>query len=92
MKLVTLGTSHGDPCLNRDNSSLLLRLAGGDYLFEAGAPVNALFIRKHIPFERLKAVFVSHSHEDHIGGLPGILKSLVKRPKPGQDDAKGKKK
>jgi len=84
MKLVTLGTSHGDPCLNRDNSSLLLRTGGGDYLFEAGAPVNALFIRKHIPFERLKAVFVSHSHEDHIGGLPGLLKSLVKRPKPGQ--------
>ena len=83
-KLVTLGTSHGDPCLDRDNSSLLLRTKGGDYLFEAGAPVNALLIRRKIPFAGLRAVFVSHSHEDHIGGLPGLVKSLVKRPVPGQ--------
>jgi len=84
LKLVTLGTSHGDPGLRRFNSASLLRTSGGDYLFEAGAPVNALMIRKGIPFAGLKAVFVSHTHEDHIGGLPGLIKSLVKRPEPGQ--------
>lgn len=84
LKLITLGTSHGDPGLRRFNSALLLRVSGGDYLFEAGAPVNALMIRKGIPFAGLRAVFASHSHEDHIGGLPGLVKSLVKRPVPGQ--------
>lgn len=84
LKLITLGTSHGDPCPTRFNSALLLRTSAGDYLFEAGAPVNALMIRKGIPFGNLKAVFVSHTHEDHIGGLPGLIKSLVKRPVPGQ--------
>ncbi|MBQ9500947.1 MAG: TIM barrel protein [Lentisphaeria bacterium] len=84
VKLITLGTSHGDPGLRRFNSALLLRTSGGDYLFEAGAPVNALMIRKGIPFAGLKAVFASHTHEDHIGGLPGLIKSLVKRPEPGQ--------
>lgn len=84
MKLITLGTSHGDPELNRFNSSLLLRSSAGDYIFEAGAPVNALLIRKNIPFSNIKAVFVSHSHEDHTGGLPGLVKSLIKRPVPGQ--------
>ena len=84
MKLITLGTSHGDPGQKRFCSALLLSTSQGDYLFEAGAPVNALFIRKNIPFERLKAVFISHSHEDHTGGLPGLLKSIVKRPVPGQ--------
>ena len=84
LKLITLGTSHGDPGPHRFNSALLLRTSGGDYLFEAGAPVNALMIRKGIPFSNLKAVFVSHSHEDHIGGLPGLIKSLVKRPEAGQ--------
>ena len=84
MKLITLGTSHGDPGLKRFCSALLLSTSWGDYLFEAGAPVNALFIRRDIPFSRLKAVFISHSHEDHTGGLPGLLKSIVKRPEPGQ--------
>ena len=84
MKLITLGTSHGDPGLKRFCSALLLSTSRGDYLFEAGAPVNALFIRRDIPFSRLKAVFISHSHEDHTGGLPGLLKSIVKRPEPGQ--------
>lgn len=46
MKLITLGTSHGDPVLTRFNSSSVLRTAQGDYIFESGAPVNALLIRK----------------------------------------------
>ena len=83
-KLITLGTSHGDPGPRRFNSALMLRTSAGDYLFEAGAPVNALMIRKKIPFAGLKAVFVSHTHEDHIGGLPGLIKSLIKYPGAGQ--------
>ena len=84
VKLITLGTSHGDPTLTRFNSALLLQVSGKSYLFEAGAPVNALMIRHGIEFADIKAVFVSHSHEDHIGGLPGLIKSLVKRPVDGQ--------
>ena len=84
LKLITLGTSHGDPTPSRFNSASILHTSAGDYLFEAGAPVNALMIRKGIPFSSLKAVFVSHTHEDHIGGLPGLIKSLIKRPEPGQ--------
>ena len=84
MKLITLGTSHGDPTLTRFNSALVLQVGNTNYLFEAGAPVNALMIRRDLPFASLKAVFVSHAHEDHIGGLPGLIKSLVKRPEPGQ--------
>ena len=79
MKLITLGTAHGTPTLTRDSSSSILEVNGEYYLFEAGAPVNALMIRKSLPFEKLRAVFVSHSHEDHIGGLPGLIKSLARR-------------
>ena len=32
----------------------------------------------------LMVVFITHQHEDHIGGLPGLIKSLVKYPVPGQ--------
>lgn len=81
MKLFTLGTSHGDPTMERFNSALVLEVNSALYLFEAGAPANALMIRKKLPLRTLKAVFVSHSHEDHIGGLPGVIKSLVKNPR-----------
>jgi len=79
MKLITLGTGHGSPTLTRDCSSSILEVNGEYYLFDAGAPVNALMIRKSLSFEKLRAVFVSHSHEDHIGGLPGLIKSLARR-------------
>ena len=84
MKLITLGTSHGDPTLERFNSALVLEVNSALYLFEAGAPVNALMIRHGLQFANLKAAFVSHSHEDHIGGITGLIKSVVKRPEPGQ--------
>lgn len=80
MRLITLGTSHGSPTLTRFNSALVLEVGDALYLFEAGAPVNALMLRKGLDLDKLEAVFVSHAHEDHIGGLPGLIKSLNKRP------------
>lgn len=80
MRLITLGTAHGNPTLTRFNSASLLEVNGALYLFEAGAPVNALMIRQGFDFDSLHGVFVSHAHEDHIGGLPGLIKSLNKRP------------
>lgn len=84
MKIITLGTSHGDPTLTRFNSSTLLEVAGQHYMIDAGAPVNALMIRQHIRMESLRAVFITHMHEDHVGGLSGLVKSLVKYAVAGQ--------
>ena len=84
MRITTLGTSHGDATYCRFNSSILFELAEGSYLIDAGAPVNALMIRKGKRITSLKAVFVTHMHDDHVGGLPGLVKSLIKYPQPGQ--------
>lgn len=84
MRIITLGTSHGDPTPTRFNSSTLLEFDTAAYLFDAGAPVNALLIRRGVPFAKIRHVFVTHMHEDHIGGLPGLIKSFVKYPVPGQ--------
>lgn len=83
-RIITLGTSHGDPTFCRFNSSTLFDIDGALYLIDAGAPANALMIRKGYHINDLKAVFVTHTHEDHIGGLPGIIKSLIKYPEVGQ--------
>jgi ribonuclease BN (tRNA processing enzyme) len=79
-KIITLGTSHGDPTFCRFNSSTILQAGESLYLIDAGAPVNALMIRHGLKMQNLKAVFITHMHEDHVGGLSGLIKSLVKRP------------
>jgi len=54
------------------------------YLVDAGEPVNGLMIRAGKSFDNLKAVFITHMHEDHVGGLPDLIKALLKYPKEGK--------
>ena len=83
IKIVTLGTSHGDPTYLRFNTSSLLDIPGfGGILIDAGTPVLGLLRRKDYPLENLRAVFITHMHQDHFGGLPDILKYWVKRMPP----------
>ena len=79
-KIITLGTSHGDPTLERFNSSTLLECNGKRYLLDAGAPAAALLIRRGIAIRELQGIFLTHMHEDHFGGLSGLLKHIVKYP------------
>ena len=80
MKIITLGTGHGNPTETRFNSSTLLRCGSGDYLIDAGAPAAALLIRHGIDICKLRGIFLTHMHEDHFGGLSGLIKHIVKYP------------
>lgn len=81
MKLTTLGTSHGDPTSVRYNSSNTLTVGDFIYIIDAGVPVNALYIQKNANnFGNVRAVFITHMHDDHVGGLPSFIKSLIKYP------------
>ena len=84
MRITTLGTSHGDHTYCRFNSSTLFESGNRLYLFEAGAPANGLLVRAGKDVCSIKAVFITHMHEDHAGGLPGLIKSLLKYAQPGQ--------
>ncbi len=84
MLITTLGTSHGNHTYCRFHSSTLFEIGDRSYLVDAGDPAAALMIRGGKDFDRLKAVFVTHMHEDHVSGLPGVIKALLKYPADGK--------
>lgn len=75
-----LGTSHGDPTLTRFCSSTLYRFGDCMFLIDAGEPVTGLLVRAGVKPAQLDAVFLSHMHIDHVGGLPALVHFIMKYP------------
>lgn len=69
MKITFLGTSHGVPDAERYCQSILVEANDSAYLIDAGAPVMDLLLRKNFDLKKIKAVFTTHMHGDHLDGL-----------------------
>lgn len=75
MKITFLGTAHGMPNPERNRQSILIELGGAAYLFDAGAPVLPLLQNRNYDLSKIKVIFISHSHGDHISNLPNLITS-----------------
>lgn len=74
MKIRFLGTSFGAPSAGRHQQSILLETADGSgYLVDAGAPVLDILVNTGYDLTKLKAVFITHLHGDHMNGLHDII-------------------
>ena len=78
MLIKTLGTSHGDPTDIRFNSSTLYEIGGSMYLVDCGEPCDALMMRGGRKPHFVRAVFVTHMHDDHVSGLSALCKEKNK--------------
>lgn len=73
MRLEFFGTSHGLPEKNRFCSCTMLEAGGKKYIIDAGAPFTNFLIRNDIKPEEICAIFITHSHGDHMDGLPEFV-------------------
>ena len=78
MKILTLGTGAGTPSKTRKNSASVLVTGNGCYVIDAGAHLTSALIGADINLHDVRAVFISHMHEDHFGGLTSFLKDRMR--------------
>lgn len=76
MKLTFLGTSSGRPTLRRNVSSVALSRDGEWALLDCGEGTQIQLLRTGLRLSRLRHVFITHLHGDHVLGLPGLLGTL----------------
>ncbi len=72
------------PLPNRHLTSMLLRREGDLFLFDAGEGTQVSLRRLNLRWKKINAIFISHTHADHVTGLPGLLmlSSQVDRDEP----------
>ncbi|GHT48723.1 ribonuclease Z [Spirochaetia bacterium] len=79
-----LGCGGMMPLPHRHLTSVLLRREGDLFLFDGGEGTQVSLRRLNLRWKKISAIFVSHTHADHVTGLPGILmlSSQVDRSEP----------
>lgn len=79
----TLGTSSASPVADRFSSAHVLNICGRLFLIDCGEGCQYLLKRYHISVDKISAIFISHTHGDHIFGLFGLLNTMSMRHRSG---------
>jgi ribonuclease Z len=84
MELFVLGTGGMMPLPSRGLASVLLRREGELFLFDCGEGTQVSLRRLALRWKKISVIFVSHTHADHVTGIPGMLmlSSQVERNEP----------
>lgn len=84
LEVFILGTSGMMPLPYRHLTSVLLRRAGDLFLFDCGEGTQVALRKLNLRWKKINTIFISHTHADHITGLPGMLmlSSQVDRDEP----------
>jgi len=88
--LYILGSCSGtEPMPGRTHTSIVINAGDRNYFFDAGECCSRTAHLIGIEMLKTRAIFISHTHYDHIGGLPGLIwcirKLAVRRQEPVAD-------
>ena len=71
-----LGTGDGRSRPGRAHTSAVLEFGGSRILLDCGEPCSRALCERGLVPDGLDAVFLSHLHSDHVGGLPMLVQNL----------------
>lgn len=76
MRLHFLGTSCMVPTAERNQIGVALEYNGSIFLFDCGEGTQNQIKKMKLPIGKIKKIFISHWHGDHVLGLNGLLQTL----------------
>jgi ribonuclease Z len=84
MEVFIMGCGGKMPLHYRHLTSDLVRREGDLFLFDCGEATQVSLRRLNLRWKKINAIFISHTHADHVTGLPGLLmlSSQVDRDEP----------
>jgi ribonuclease Z len=75
-KIVVLGSGASVPSAHRNLPAVAMVHEGGVYLFDCGEGTQRQMMRFGVSYAKVRAVFISHLHLDHVLGLYGLAETL----------------
>lgn len=76
-KIHTLGCGSAKPTLRHQPSCTVVEHHNTLYMIDCGEGAQRAFQQAHLKFNRLRHIFLTHLHGDHVLGLPGLISTLA---------------
>jgi ribonuclease Z len=73
MHLIVLGNSAGGPFHGRHYTSQVLQVDNHLFLIDCGEGTQMQILANRVKSDRIRQIFISHMHGDHIFGLMGLI-------------------
>ncbi len=77
INITFLGTAGSTPTKERALPSVAIEYDGNTYLFDCGEGAQRQLIVYGISPYRIKAIFITHIHGDHVIGVAGLVRTLA---------------
>ena len=76
LRMILLGVGTAVPDIDRENTHMVWESPEGLLLIDAGGSTYQRLLRAQLDPLRLQGIFLTHTHADHLNGLPVLLFQL----------------